>query len=155
MTCGKKKIEWFRLKINKIAVFLIKKNRDETWLHLPQSYHSLPCLSVPPSIKHVEGQWIVGVTSMWKGNGWTSTNRHIHNTPPWMSIKDMPHWNLTKKKPNGKKSQWRKKSTTFFCVIICLVKNLTRKTQWDKTMVKGKRVQNTFLSPPHKDNEEV
>jgi hypothetical protein len=34
-----------------------------------------------------------------------------------------------------------------FCVIICLIKNLTRKTQWDKTMVKGKRVQNTFLSP--------
>jgi len=37
-------------------------------------------------------------------------------------------------------------------VIICLVKNLTRKTQRDKTMVKGKRVQNTFMSPPHKDN---
>jgi hypothetical protein len=37
-------------------------------------------------------------------------------------------------------------------VIICLVKNLTKKTQWDKTMVKGKRVQNTFMSPPHKDN---
>jgi len=40
-------------------------------------------------------------------------------------------------------------------IIICLVKNLTRKTQWDKIMVKEKRVQNTFLSPPHKDNREV
>ncbi|AES89738.1 hypothetical protein MTR_4g079370 [Medicago truncatula] len=32
------------------------------------------------------------------------------------------------------------------------VPNGFRKTQWDKNMVKGKRVQNTFMSPPHKDN---
>jgi len=59
---------------------------------------------------------------------------------------------LLEKNPMEKKFEWRKKSTTSFCVIICLVKNLTRKTQRDKTMVKGKRVQNTFMSPPHKDN---
>jgi len=35
---------------------------------------------------------------------------------------------------------------------ICLVKNLTRKTRWDKIMVKGKRVQDIFISPPHSNN---
>jgi len=43
-------------------------------------------------------------------------------------------------------------SITYFCVIIYLVKDFISKTQWDKTMVKGKRVWNTFLSPPQKDN---
>jgi len=32
--------------------------------------------------------------------------------------------------------------------IYLLIKNLTRKIQWDKTMVKGKRVQDVFISPP-------
>lgn len=40
----------------------------------------------------------------------------FHNTPPWMSI--------TK---------------------CCLIKNLARKTQWDKTMAKEKRVQHNLL----------
>jgi septum formation inhibitor-activating ATPase MinD len=30
---------------------------------------------------------------------------------------------------------------------ICLVKNITRKIQWNKTMLKGKRVQDIFISP--------
>ena len=30
-------------------------------------------------------------------------------------------------------------------VITCLIKNLARKTQWDTTMTKGKRVQNVFV----------
>jgi len=59
---------------------------------------------------------------------------------------------LLEKNPMGKNSSEGKNSTTSFCVIICLVKILTRKTQWDKAIVKGKRVQNTFLSLPHKDN---
>jgi len=33
---------------------------------------------------------------------------------------------LLEKNPMGKKFEWRKKSTTSFCMIICLVKNLTR-----------------------------
>ena len=33
----------------------------------------------------------------------------------------------------------------------CLVKNLTSKTQWEKTLVKEKRVRNTFISPPHEE----
>jgi len=38
-----------------------------------------------------DGHPIVGVTIIWKVKGWTSTNRYIHNTPHWMSIKNMPH----------------------------------------------------------------
>jgi len=34
---------------------------------------------------------LVGVAIIWKVKGWTSTNRYIHNTPPRMSIKDMPY----------------------------------------------------------------
>lgn len=36
--------------------------------------------------------------------------------------------------------------------ITYLIKNLVKKTQWDKTMAKGKRVHNVFISPPHVDN---
>jgi len=52
----------------------------------------------------------------------------------------------------GKNSSEGKRVQHPFVSYICLIKNLTRKTQWDKTMVKGKRLQNTFLSPPHKNN---
>jgi len=67
------------------------------------------------------------------------------------------HQGYASSKPYYRKTRWEKilvkeKEYNILCVIICLVKNLTRKTQCDKTMVKGKRVQNTFLSPPHKDN---
>jgi len=46
----------------------------------------------------------------------------------------------------------KEKEYNIFVSVNCLVKNLTRKIQWDKTMVKGKRVQKTFISPPHGDN---
>ena len=49
-------------------------------------------------------------------------------------------------------SEGKRVQYLFECAIICLVKNPTRKIQWDKTMVKGKRLQNTFMSPPHKNN---
>ena len=59
---------------------------------------------------------------------------------------------LLKKNSVEKKSSERKRVQHIFCVIICLVKNLTRKAQWDKTKVKGKRRYNKFISPPSKDN---
>jgi hypothetical protein len=55
------------------------------------------------------------------------------------------------KNPLGKNPSERKRVQHPFCVNY-LVKNLTRKTQWDKTVVKEKRVQNIFTSPPHKYN---
>jgi len=45
----------------------------------------------------------------------------------------------------------KEKEYNILLSVNCLVKNLTRKTQWDKTMVKEKRVQNTFISPLHED----
>ena len=58
---------------------------------------------------------------------------------------------LLEKNPVGKNSSKGKRVQHPLC-LNCLVKNLTGKTQWDKTMVKGKRVQNTIISPSHKDN---
>jgi hypothetical protein len=45
----------------------------------------------------------------------------------------------------------KEKEYNILLSVNYLVKNLTRKTQWDKTLVKEKRVQNTFISPPHED----
>lgn len=36
--------------------------------------------------------------------------------------------------------------------ILNHMPDLTRKTQWDKTIGKEKRVQNVFISSPHVDN---
>ena len=58
---------------------------------------------------------------------------------------------LLEKNPLGKNPSKGKRVRYPLC-LNCLIKNLTRKTQWDKTMVKEKRVQNIFMSPPHKDN---
>jgi hypothetical protein len=67
-----------------------------------------------------------------------------------MSIKDMPHENLSRKKTQWQKNSSEGKRVQHPLCLNCLVKNLTRKTQWKKTMVKGKRVQNT--SPPYTNN---
>lgn len=57
---------------------------------------------------------------------------------------------FTKKKSKGKKILVKEKE--YNIQYICLVKNLTRKTHWYKTMVKGKIVQDIFISPPHPNN---
>jgi len=46
----------------------------------------------------------------------------------------------------------KEKEYNIIVSVNCLVKNLTRKTQWDKTMVKEKSVQKIFISPPHEEN---
>lgn len=46
-----------------------------------------------------------------------------------------------------KKSHWRKKST--ISDMSASLKKVTRKIEWDKTMVKEKWLQDTFISPPN------
>ena len=70
----------------------------------------------------------------------------IHNTPPWMFINKYYCASLKpyQEKPNGKKNLVKEKRVHNI-FQSCLIKNLARKTQWDKTIDKGKRVQRILL----------
>ena len=81
------------------------------------------------------------------------SNEWFYNTPPWMSIEKFmlrkhaslkPYW----ENPVGQKpSEGKRVHHNLIRMTCCLIKNLTRKTHWDKTLVKGKRVQHVFTPP--------